>query len=124
MLGFASGGPAAARAYRTEHQVLTCPPITIIPERYEAFVDGSPLELTVTEFKLLLHLIQSRGRVLSREQLLQKVWDHRAGGISRTVDTFIQRLRKKLGKHASQIQTIRCVGYKIEPFREQAPKQG
>lgn len=105
---------ALTRGQRSR-RMLTCHPITMILESHEAFLDEEPLELTATEFKLLSYLIRSQGRVLSREQLLQNVWDYRASGMSRTVDTFIQRVRKKLGRYSNQIQTVRGIGYKIEP---------
>jgi two-component system phosphate regulon response regulator PhoB len=74
---------------------------------------GKPLELTATEFKLLLILIQRRGRVQSREQLLRDVWDYNVLIDTRTVDTHIRRLREKLGNGSKFLDTVRGVGYRF-----------
>jgi two-component system phosphate regulon response regulator PhoB len=72
--------------------------------------------LTSTEFKLLLELATKRGRVLTREILLDKVWGYTYEGYARTVDTHIRRLREKLGSAGDYIETIRGAGYR---FREE-----
>ena len=79
-------------------------------------VEGKPVELTVKEFDLLCSLIQARGRVLNREQILETVWGY-ANAIdieSRTVDVHIRRLREKLGKESSRVVTVKGVGYRFE----------
>ena len=76
-------------------------------------MDDEFLDLTSTEFDLLTFLLRNVGRVVTREQLLQKVWGYSYGGNTRTVDTHIQRLREKLKSEARQIQTVRGVGYKL-----------
>ncbi len=81
-------------------------------------VDGEDMQLTATEFKLLSHLVQNRGRVLSREHLLDKVWGYEFEGYARTVDTHIRRLRVKLGQYAGFIHTIRGIGYRFTPEEE------
>ncbi len=78
-------------------------------------VEGNPVDLTATEFKLLAELIRSRGKVQSRDQLLDKVWGYRFEGYARTVDTHVRRLRQKLGVFADRVETVRGVGYR---FRE------
>ena len=83
-------------------------------EKMEVTIDGEEIELTPTEFKLLLELIKGQGKVLSREYLLNSVWGYDFEGYARTVDTHIRRLRSKLGDYAEIIKTIRGVGYKIK----------
>ena len=92
---------------------ITVGGITIDRARCEITVDGKPLDLTATEFKLLRLLIERRGRVQSRETLLNSVWGYDIAPDTRTVDTYIQRLREKLGGSADCIETIRGVGYRL-----------
>jgi DNA-binding response OmpR family regulator len=81
---------------------------------YEVALAGRPMSFTHQEFELLRFLAQNRGRVYSRDQLLQRVWNVEYGGGSRTVDIHIRRLRAKLGGQAgSLIVTVRNVGYKM-----------
>src|SRR5438552_1020254 len=81
--------------------------------RHEAKVKGKPIDLTATEFKLLAVLAQRRGRVQSREQLLQDVWEYDSLIDTRTVDTHMRRLREKLGPAAKYLDTVRGVGYRF-----------
>jgi len=81
--------------------------------RHEVTVAGKAVELTATEFKLLTVLAQRRGRVQSREQLLQDVWEYESYIDTRTVDTHMRRLREKLGKAARYLETVRGVGYRF-----------
>ena len=79
-------------------------------------VNGDARELSTREFKLLRHLIQNRGRVLSRDQILNKVWGYDYDGTPRTIDNFINKLRQKLGDDPTNprwIQTVRGSGYKF-----------
>jgi len=79
-------------------------------------VSGEERELSTREFKLLRHLIQNRGRVLSRDQILNKVWGYDYDGTPRTIDNFINKLRQKLGDDPTTprwIQTVRGSGYKF-----------
>jgi len=81
---------------------------------YEATLGGRKLDLTHQEFELLRFLAQNRGRVFTRDQLLQKVWGYQYSGGTRTVDIHVRRLRAKLGPvQAGLIATIRHVGYKM-----------
>ena len=92
--------------------------IRIDRSRYEVLVQGKPIEFTATEFKLLALLIERRGRVQSRDVLLNDVWGYESVIDTRTVDTHIRRLREKLGTTADCIETIRGFGYRIiEPVR-------
>jgi phosphate regulon transcriptional regulator PhoB len=83
-------------------------------ESHEVKVKGKPVELTAKEFKLLLYLCSRPGRVLSRELLLEQVWDMDTDVETRTVDVHVRRLREKLGGAADYIQTLRGVGYKFK----------
>ena len=82
-------------------------------DSHEVYVDNEPVTLTALEFKLLRQLVDRRGRVQSRDQLLSDVWGYSADVTTRTVDTHIKRLREKLGAMGKYVQTIRGVGYKF-----------
>lgn len=79
---------------------------------HEVRVAGAPVELTATEFRLLEVLARRRGRVQTRERLLQDVWGYENPIDSRTVDTHMRRLREKIGSAAAYLETIRGVGYR------------
>ena len=81
--------------------------------RHQVLVQGKPIELTATEFRLLTVLAQRRGRVQSRDQLLQDVWEYDNLIDTRTVDTHMRRLREKLGRAAKYLDTVRGVGYRF-----------
>lgn len=87
--------------------------LTIDIDSHEVFVNQEPVILTALEFKLLRQLVDRRGRVQSRDQLLSDVWGYSADVTTRTVDTHIKRLREKLGLMGKYVQTIRGVGYKF-----------
>ncbi len=99
----------------THDRVLRFAHVTIDPDSHEASVAGRSLALTVTEFQVLLALAQNAGRVLTREQLLEKVWGPDFYGNDRVVDVYVGQVRRKLQKAAprSLIQTVRGVGYKF-----------
>jgi two-component system phosphate regulon response regulator PhoB len=82
--------------------------------RHEVVVAGNPVALTATEFKLLELLARRRGRVQTRERLLQDVWGYENPIDSRTVDTHMRRLREKIGTAADYLETIRGVGYRFK----------
>jgi len=81
---------------------------------HEMEVDGAKRQLTATEHRLLKELVQARGRVLSRDRLLDTVWNTDFEGASRTVDTHMRRLRAKLDRYADCIETVRGVGYRFK----------
>jgi two-component system, OmpR family, phosphate regulon response regulator PhoB len=99
-------------------RVLRVGPVTIDTGATIARVDGQPLDLTATEYRLLQVLVERRGRVQSRRQLLEAVWDTTADITTRTVDMHVQRLRRKLGPAAEWLETERGFGYR---FRAEAP---
>jgi two-component system phosphate regulon response regulator PhoB len=90
--------------------------LTIDIDRHRVTTQGTPIRLTSTEFKLLVELASKKGRVQTRERLLDKVWGYTYEGYARTVDTHIRRLREKLGPSRDYIETIRGTGYR---FREE-----
>ena len=81
--------------------------------RHQVIVKGKPVDLTATEFKLLTTLAQRRGRVQSRDKLLQDVWEYDSLIDTRTVDTHMRRLREKLGPASRHLDTVRGVGYRF-----------
>lgn len=98
----------------TKAQLITAGEIIIDTQAHTVKCASHDVELTSTEFKLLLHLVESRGCLQSREQLLQKVWGYNSSADTRTVDTHVTRLRSKLGAPGDIIKTVRGFGYKVE----------
>jgi phosphate regulon transcriptional regulator PhoB len=96
---------------------LTVGAIALDEATHQASAGGQPLTLTPKEFDLLRALLEARGRVLSREFLLDRVWGYaRADEIeSRTVDVHVRRLRAKLGAEGDRILTVKNVGYRLDP---------
>ena len=89
-------------------------PIEIYAADHRAAVSGKPVNLTLTEFRLLEDLVRARGRVRTRETLLSEVWGYDSEVLSRTVDTHVRRLRSKLHEAADWLVTVRGVGYRIQ----------
>ena len=96
-----------------EHR-LTAGAITVDPERYEVSVNGKRINLTSLEFKLLRTLIERRGRIQERDRLLNDVWGYESIINTRTVDTHVRRLRKKLGNAGDIIESVRGFGYRLK----------
>lgn len=89
--------------------------LEVYPEQFEAKVGGKTVDLTTSEFKLLVAMIEGRGSVLSRKRLLSKIQDGGTIVVERTVDTHVYSLRKKIGPASDFIETIRGVGYRVKP---------
>lgn len=102
-------GPA-----ETPEEKISVGSISIDISRHEVLIGKKPIQLTSVEFKLLAMLVQRRGRVQSRDSLLSEVWGYAAAIDTRTVDTHIRRLRKKLDKAGNAIETVRGFGYRIQ----------
>ncbi len=102
---------AGAAVSRTDH--LTVGPIGIDRAAHRVSIDGREVELTPTEYKLLLTLAERRGRVQARAHLLETVWDAAPDIQTRTVDMHVQRLRAKLGPAGELIETVRGFGYRL-----------
>ena len=96
---------------------MTIGAISIDPARHHVTVGGKKIRLTSVEFKLLAMLMKRRGRVQSRDRLLNEVWGYESIIDTRTVDTHVRRLRKKLGKAADAIETVRGFGYRLRESR-------
>jgi len=92
---------------------LAAGPIAIDRSAHRVTVDGREIELTATEYKLLLTLVERRGRVQTRPQLLETVWEAQPDIQTRTVDMHVQRLRTKLGDAGQLIETARGFGYRF-----------
>lgn len=105
---------------RGEDKVLSAGDIEVNESAHQAFVKGKEIELAPMEFKLLAKLMSSAGRVQSREKLLDDVWGLGADVFTRTVDTHIKRLREKLGKEGSRIETVVGLGYRFRGDRDEA----
>ena len=107
---------AAAGGEPTE-DVVACGPIMIRPETAEAFKDGEQMALSRTEFKVLQELILAKGRVLSRDDLLRRVWGYGNAGDGRVVDNLIYRLRSKIEDDPADpkyLITVRGFGYRLK----------
>ncbi|MDX6396774.1 MAG: two-component system, OmpR family, alkaline phosphatase synthesis response regulator PhoP [Gaiellaceae bacterium] len=116
---------AARRGTRAQEprrgEEISVEELRLDPRNVQAYVDGESANLTPTEFRLLYTLALEQGRVLTRDELLQRVWGRRASHRDRTVDVFVRKLREKVDARSSRhtfIQTRYGVGYKLDP----APK--
>lgn len=101
-----AGQPEANTCY-------SCGPITLDVQTHRVCVDGVAVALTYKEFELLKYLLQNKGLVLTREMLLEKIWDYDFDGETRTADVHIRTLRAKLQQGGQYIETVRGVGYRI-----------
>ena len=93
--------------------VISFDGLNVDEESHEVYVNDVEINLTALEFKLLKHLLDRRGRVQTRDQLLEEVWGYSSHVTTRTVDTHVKRLREKLKEMGKHIQTIRGVGYRF-----------
>ena len=101
----------------TNSDRLVVGPIVIDRAAHTVQIDAEEVELTPTEYRLLLMLAERRGRVQERTQLLESVWDAAPDVQTRTVDMHVQRLRSKLGAAGDLIETVRGFGYRLRPPR-------
>ena len=102
------------RTERNEAEVVySMGSLSVNQTRHEVRIDGTEVTLTLKEFELLCLLMENKGRVLTRDQLLNSIWGYGFDGENRTVDVHIRTLRQKLGKCGEYIETVRGVGYKI-----------
>ena len=96
-----------------EDKLFTAGSLAVDVKRRAVTVDGEPVILTYKEFELLCYLLENRGVVLSRDQILTKIWDYNYSGETRTVDVHIRTLRQKLGDAGALIETVRGVSYRL-----------
>ena len=103
------------RSMREEQEkILKVGEILLDDERHQVFVEGTPCELTFKEYELLRLFMQNRGIVLSRDVIMDRIWEMNCEVESRTLDVHLKTLRAKLGESAQHIKTIRNVGYRID----------
>jgi two-component system phosphate regulon response regulator PhoB len=102
-----------APATTSEPRRLEAGRIALDLDAHLVYVDGAELALTLQEFRLLAYLVQGKGRVRTREELLADVWNASPDLETRTVDTHVKRLRDKLGEAGDIIETVRGVGYRV-----------
>jgi DNA-binding response OmpR family regulator len=122
---------AARRGVRVQEQlrgtVIEIAELRIDPLDVQAYVDGESANLTATEFRLLYALAREEGRVVSREELMQRIWGRRQRHRDRTVDVFVRKLRDKIDRRASLhtfIHTRHGVGYKLQAAPKAAASNG
>lgn len=101
------------RSEKQEGEFYSCGEVALDVRAHMITVCGKPVETTLKEFELLRVLMKNAGRVMTRNKLLESVWDYEFDGETRTVDVHIRTLRTKLGSGGDIIETIRGVGYKI-----------
>lgn len=95
-------------------EILTCGGIRLDKTAHQVTIDGNPVELSYKEFELLAYFMENRGIALSREKILNHVWNYDYFGDARTIDTHVKKLRSKMGEKGELIKTIWGMGYKLE----------
>lgn len=95
-------------------EILEAAGIRVDKDAHEASVDGQPVDLSNMEFELLTYFMENQGMALSREKILNNVWNYDYFGDARTIDTHVKKLRSKLGEKGELIKTIWGMGYKFE----------
>jgi two-component system phosphate regulon response regulator PhoB len=101
------------RPPQTGGRTLKAGPVELDPDSYIARLDGVEVPLTLLEFRLLAYLVEGKGRVRTRDELLADVWNTSPEVETRTVDTHVKRLRDKLGAAGELIETVRGLGYRV-----------
>ena len=102
------------RVYGDTKQAKDYDGIVIDQEGRTVTVDGKPIDLSLREYELLKYLLDNENIALSRDKILNNVWNYDYYGDSRTIDSHIKKIRHKLGKKGKYIETIRGIGYKFE----------
>ena len=102
------------RTAAVSEEALTCGAITLDRTAHEVTVDGERVDLSYKEFELLAYFMENQGVALSRETILNQVWNYDYYGDARTIDTHVKKLRNKLGSCSEYIQTIWGMGYKFD----------
>ncbi len=95
-------------------EIISCGGISIDKAAHQVVIDGKPVELSYKEFELLTYFIENKGIALSREKILNNVWNYDYFGDARTIDTHVKKLRSKMGEKGDMIKTIWGMGYKLE----------
>ena len=102
------------RASKDEKEIKNYGGIEIDKDGRTVSVDGKPIDLSLREYELLVYLVDNQSIALSRDKILNNVWNYDYYGDSRTIDSHIKKIRHKLGKRGKYIETIRGIGYKFE----------
>lgn len=102
------------RTTAQEEKAIEVGGIKLDKSAHEVYVDGKKLELSFKEFELLSYFVENKGIALSREKILNNVWNYDYYGDARTIDTHVKKLRSKMGKKGECIKTIWGMGYKFE----------
>jgi two-component system phosphate regulon response regulator PhoB len=106
--------PAAAGAQvAPQRRRYIVGPLELDVDGYHVFVSGAEVHVSTLEMRLLVYLVEHRGRVRSREDLLEDVWGYKPGVSTRTIDTHVKRLRDKLGDAGALVETVRGTGYRL-----------
>lgn len=95
-------------------EVLSCGGIEIDKAAHQVMIDSVPIDLSYKEFELLTYFVENKGIALSREKILNNVWNYDYFGDARTIDTHVKKLRSKMGEKGDMIKTIWGMGYKLE----------
>ena len=103
------------RANSTQEVTMEIGGILLDKQAHMVKIDGKPVELSVKEFELLEYFLTNKGVALSREKILNNVWNYDYFGDARTIDTHVKKLRSKMGEKGDYIKTIWGMGYKFEP---------
>lgn len=99
-------------------ETLTCGSIQIDKAAHQVWIDGKPIDLSYKEFELLAYFVENKGIALSREKILNNVWNYDYFGDARTIDTHVKKLRSKMGEKGELIKTIWGMGYKLSEDSE------
>lgn len=103
------------RTQSAENQdLLVCGGITVDKNAHQVLIDDQPVDLSYKEFELLTYFVENKGLALSREKILNNVWNYDYFGDARTIDTHVKKLRSKMGEKGDMIKTIWGMGYKLE----------
>ena len=97
-----------------QDETLTCGGITVDKTAHRVIIDGKDVDLSYKEFELLTYFMENKGIALSREKILNNVWNYDYFGDARTIDTHVKKLRSKLGEEGNLIKTIWGMGYKMD----------
>ncbi len=107
-------GAVLKRSNQVKSSKLECGGIVIDKAAHQVTIDGKEIELSFKEFELLTYFMENRGLALSREKILNNVWNYDYFGDARTIDTHVKKLRSKMGEKGEYIHTIWGMGYKFE----------
>ena len=99
---------------KSKSEILVCGDISIDKVAHQVLIDGREIELSYKEFELLTYFVENKGIALSREKILNSVWNYDYFGDARTIDTHVKKLRSKMGEKGDMIKTIWGMGYKLE----------